>query len=337
MEARVRASLPHPPGWVYEPKWDGFRALAWGEGPRLDSRNERPLLRYFPELAPAVDALPNGTVVDGEVVVVRHGVTDFDALQQRIHPAGSRIAALAEATPAGLVAFDVLADRGDDLRGASFADRRAALTRLVATLPQPWHLTPSADDLDEAQRWFSEFEAAGCDGIVAKQRDGAYACGERAMVKVKHRRTVDAVVAGYRLHKHGDRLGSLLLGLYDEAGSLHFVGHCSGFSDDERVSLLAALRPLEAAAGAGFGENARQPGEPSRWSGDKDLSWVALRPELVVEISYDQLAGWRLRHAARLERWRADKPASACGMDQLVRPVGPSFGEVVEGRPEARG
>lgn len=326
----MRTTLPDPPGWVYEPKWDGYRALAWAGADgsaRLDSRNRRPLLRYFPELAESLDQLPAGAVVDTEVVVVVDGATDFDALSERIHPARSRITKLARETPAELVAFDLLAADGQDLRSAAFATRRQRLEEIAAGLGRRWHLTPSTEDVETAARWFDEFESAGCDGIVAKRRDAVYEEGKRAMAKVKHRRTVDTVVGGYRLHKEGDRVGSLLLGLYEENGKLAFVGHCSGFSDADRLALLERLRPLE--EGAGFGHGVRRPGEPSRWTGDKDLSWVPLEPRLVCEISYDQLAGQRLRHAARFERWRPDKDPEECTFDQLARPVGPGFAEVV--------
>ncbi|HVL99598.1 MAG TPA: ATP-dependent DNA ligase [Egibacteraceae bacterium] len=338
MEARVHTALPSPPGWAYEPKWDGFRALAWGgPEPRLDSRNQRPLLRYFPELAPALALLPAGAVVDGEVVVVRDGRTDFDALQQRIHPAESRIRLLAEQTPAELVAFDLLAVHGNDLRGAPFAERRERVAALVEGLEQPagprsWHLTVSTIDVEEGRRWFDAFEAAGCDGIVAKALTGAYEEGKRSMVKVKHRRDADVVVGGYRVHKHGDRVGSLLLGLYDDTGRLHFIGHCSGFGDADRVALLERLRPLEVPDGSaalGAGGSVRAPGEPSRWSGDKDLAWVPVRPELVCEVSYDQLTGDRFRHATRFARWRPDKDPRECTFEQLERPRGPTFADVV--------
>ncbi|MGH8903723.1 MAG: ATP-dependent DNA ligase [Egibacteraceae bacterium] len=327
MEARVRDRLPDPPGWGYEPKWDGFRAIAWGGTDRLDSRNQRSLLRYFPELEPALAALPAGAVVDGEVVVVIGGATDFDALQNRIHPAASRITKLATETPAELVAFDLLAMSGEDLRARPFAERRERLVALTATLPEVWHLTPSTTDVAEAARWFTEFESAGCDGIVAKLLDGPYLVGERAMVKVKHRRTVDVVIGGYRVHKDGDKVGSLLLGLYNAAGQLHFIGHCSGFGDADRTALLERLRPLEQRQS--FGDDARQPGGPSRWSAGKDLSWTPVRPELVCEVSYDQLTGERFRHATRFERWRPDKEPEDCALDQLERPEGPVFSDVV--------
>jgi ATP-dependent DNA ligase len=332
MEARVRERIPREPGWAYEPKWDGFRALAWGgPQPRLDSRNRKPLLRYFPELGAALRQLPDGAVVDGEIVLVAGGRTDFDALQQRIHPAASRISKLAEETPAELVAFDLLGVAGEDLRARGFAARRTRLAALADDLAHPWHLTPSTTDPDEAASWFSAFESAGCDGIVAKALDGAYRPGERAMIKVKHRRTVDVVIGGYRVHKEGDRVGSLLLGLYDH-GQLHFIGHCSGFGDADRVALLERLRGREVdgeGAPAGFGEGVRRPGEPSRWSGGKDLAWVAVRPDLVCEVSYDQLTGDRFRHATRFLRWRTDKDPQQCTMDQLECPEGPRFGDIV--------
>jgi ATP-dependent DNA ligase len=326
MEARAQDGLPAG-DWAYEPKWDGFRAVAWSGEIRLDSRNLRPLLRYFPELEAALQALPPGTVVDGEVVVVRDNRLDFDALQNRLHPAASRVVRLAKETPASLVAFDLLALEGEDLRNAPFDERRGRLVGLAEGLPRPWNLTPSTIDRDEAGRWFVEFEAAGCDGIVAKRRRGPYVEGKRDMVKVKHRRTVDCVIGGYRLHKEGDRVGSILLGLYDDVEELHFIGHTSGFSEEEAVALLDTLRGLE--TDDAFGAHARRPGGESRWTGDKDLSWVPVRPELVVEISYDQLTGDRFRHATRFERWRPDKDPRACSMDQLERPEGVTFPEVV--------
>jgi len=211
MKARVRGTPPEPPGWVYEPKWDGFRAVAWGgSDSRLDSRNGKPLLRYFPELQPALQQLPSGTVVDGEVVVVIDDVTDFDTLQLRIHPAASRVAMLAEETPADLVAFDLLADRGEDLREVSYGERRRRLEVLFADVQLPWHLTPVTGDLDEATRWFSEYEAAGCDGIICKQSDGVYREDKREWIKWKHRRDADCVVGGYRVHIDGDKIGSIL-------------------------------------------------------------------------------------------------------------------------------
>lgn len=326
MEAKVRTKWPED-GWAYEPKWDGFRAVAWsGEG-RLDSRNQRPLLRYFPELQRALDQLPAGTVVDGEVVVVVDDHLDFDGLQLRIHPAESRIEMLAESTPAQLVSFDLLAHNGEDLREAPFSERRSRLESLFDALNEPWNLTPSTTDLGEGQRWFTEFEAAGCDGIVAKQLDGSYVEGKREMVKLKHRRSVDCVVGGYRVHKDGGKIGSILLGLYNDVGELHFIGHCSGFSNQDRVAILELLEEIRSEDS--FGEEVRRPGGESRWSGDKDLSWTPVEPGVVVEVSYDQLTGARFRHATRFERWRPDKDAADCTLDQLERPEGPGFDSVV--------
>ncbi|MHB8870513.1 MAG: ATP-dependent DNA ligase [Thermoleophilia bacterium] len=328
MEAVTRTALPEPPGWAYEPKWDGFRALTWsGEAHRLDSRNGKPLLRYFPELEPALAALPDGTVVDGEVVVIQNGGLAFDTLQNRIHPAQTRIRRLAEETPAQLVAFDLLALHGEDLRSLPFEDRRSRLESLMESLAPPWHLTPSTRDLETARRWFTEFEAAGCDGIVAKALDRPYIEGKREMVKVKHRRTVDVVIGGYRVQAEGDRVGSLLLGLYDEEGALHFIGHTSSFSDREAQAFLPQLEALR--SDESFGADARRPGAVSRWTGDRDVGWEPLRPELVAEVSYDQLTGGRFRHATRLERWRPDKDPSECTLDQLERPSGTSFSDVV--------
>lgn len=331
MEAKVRDALPEG-DWAYEPKWDGFRAVAWSAPIRLDSRNHKPLLRYFPELIPSLEALPGGTVVDGEVVVVTEDRLDFDALQNRLHPADSRVRMLAAETPARLVAFDLLALRGDDLRDRPFAERRAALEGLIPGLGERWHLTPSTADRTEAARWFDEFEAAGCDGIVAKRLDAPYVEEKREMVKVKHRRTVDCVVGGYRVHTEGDKIGSILLGLYDGPG-LHFIGHCSGFTDQDRTAILRQLERLRTDDSFGAEGEVRRPGGVSRWTGDKDLSWVPVEPGVVVEISYDQLTGGRFRHATRFERWRPDKDAAACTIDQLGRPEGPGF-SVVTGEPE---
>lgn len=326
MEAKTSERWPDG-RFAYEPKWDGFRSVAWGGADlRLDSRNRRPLLRYFPELEPALRSLPGGTVVDGEVVVVVDDVTAFDHLQQRIHPAASRIRRLSLETPAELVAFDLLALEGDDLRDLPFRERRSHLERLFDRLDHPWHLTPSTTDEETARRWFDEYESAGCDGIVAKPLESGYAHGKRAMIKIKHRRTVDCVVGGYREHKDGGKIGSILLGLYDDEGELHFMGHCSGFSDHDRVEILRRLEEIR--SDESFGDNARIPGEPSRWTGSKDLSWTPVEPGVVAEVSYDQLEGNRFRHATRFHRWRPDKDARACTMDQLDRPEGPGFSDV---------
>ncbi len=327
MEARVTERWPEG-AYVYEPKWDGFRALAWSQPEiRLDSRNRKPLLRYFPEIRPALEQLPPGTVVDGEIVVVVDGVTSFDALSQRIHPADSRVQSLADATPAELVAFDLLAADGEDLRPAPFSERRERLVALLAGLDSPWHLTPQTDNEAVARDWFYELEPAGCDGIIAKRPHLTYQSGKRAMTKIKHRRTVDVVVGGFREHKDGGKIGSLLLGLYNDAGELAFIGHCSGFPDTDRAEIFSRfheLRTDESFAAA------RAPGGPSRWSSGRDNTWVPVRPEVVVEVSYDQLEGNRFRHATRFHRWRPDKEPHQCTMDQLDRPRGLAFYQVVE-------
>lgn len=330
MKARVKEKPPEPPGWVYEPKWDGFRAIAWSrpEG-RLDSRNGKPLLRYFPELEPALHQLPAGTVVDGEVVVVVDDVTQFDALQLRIHPAESRVNMLAEETPAELVAFDLLALEGEDLRSVPYLNRRRRLEQLFADLGRPWHLTPVTQDLEVAGRWFVEYEAAGCDGIICKQADRPYVEDKREWIKWKHRRDCDCVVGGYRVHKDGDRIGSILLGLYNDEGELHFIGHCSGFTDHDRVTLLEQFEQIRSDESFGGGEWTRMPGQQSRWSTNRSLDWIPVTPGVVVAVSYDQLEGGRFRHATRFERWRPDKDPEECTMDQLVRPEGPGFATVV--------
>lgn len=327
MEAKISERWPTGE-YLYEPKWDGFRSISWSTPEiRLDSRSQRPLLRYFPELRPALEQLPEGTVVDGEVIVIVEGVTDFATLQQRIHPAESRVKMLSETTPAELIAFDLLALGGVDLRNTPFVERRERLEALATGLEFPWHLTPQTESEDVARRWFDEFESAGCDGIIAKVPDLAYQHGKRAMIKIKHRRTVDCVVGGFREHKDGGKIGSLLLGLYDDRRQLHFIGHCSGFPDGQRVEIYN--RFLELVADDSFGEEARAPGAPSRWSADKDAAWTPVQPGVVVEVSYDQLEGDRFRHATRFHRWRPEKDAMSCTMDQLERPEGPGFQDVV--------
>lgn len=328
MKARVRVTPPEPPGWVYEPKWDGFRMIAWsGPEPRLESRNGKDLLRYFPELVPALHELPEGTVLDGEVVVVRGGVTDFDALQMRIHPAESRINMLAAETPANLVVFDVLVHNSVSLLDEPYEDRRALLEQVASKLGDDWYLTPVTSDLAEAERWFHEYESAGCDGIICKQTDQPYVPDKRNWIKWKHRRTIDCVVGGYRIHKDGDKIGSLLLGLFNDEDQLHFIGHCSGFTNQDRVQILKQFEQLR--SDESFGEEVRRPGSESRWSAGKDSSWIPVTPGVVIEISYDQLQDNRFRHATRFERWRPDKDAAECTMDQLERPTGATFGDVI--------
>lgn len=327
MEAKVRTVWPGD-GWAFEPKWDGFRAIVANDGePRIDSRNQKPLLRYFPELVDIVESLPQGTVVDGEVLVVERDQLAFDMLQARIHPAASRIEKLSAEIPATLVAFDLLADGGRDLRSEPFSLRRSLLESVMGEVSDRWMLTPSTTDIDKGKLWFDEFEAAGCDGIVAKNLGGPYVEGKREMIKLKHRRSVDCVVGGYRVHKDGDKIGSLLLGLYAQNGSLAFIGHCSGFSNVDRVDLLVKFEALK--QDESFGQDVRSPGGQSRWSAGKDLSWMSVRPGVVIEISYDQITGDRFRHATRFENWRPDKDPQDCTFDQLDLPNGPGFSEVI--------
>jgi ATP-dependent DNA ligase len=300
--ARPAKSVPTEPGWSYEPKWDGFRALAFVDGGdvHLQSRNGRPLQRYFPELA-----FPGGRyVLDGEIVVFDAGAQpDFDALGQRIHPAQSRIRQLAEATPARFIAFDLLAEGDRSLLELSQQERRQ---RLEALVEAPVDLTPMTTDPAQAQPWLH-----GAEGVIAKQRSAPYKPGERVgMVKVKRVRTIDAVVLGWRPGKHADTVGSLILGLHDDAGRLREVGHTSGFTAAQKRELVGRLAPYET------GE--RGSGEPSRWNNARDLEWVKLRPELVVEVAFDHTSNDRIRHGARLVRWRDDKDPAACTMDQLL-------------------
>jgi ATP-dependent DNA ligase len=320
MLAKGQTDIPRGDGWLYEPKWDGFRAIVFVDGERIHigSRNGQPLQRYFPELLPQISgALPQPCVVDGEIVVPSERGLDFDALQQRIHPAASRVAMLAEATPANLILFDILSLEDRDLRNERFDARRAALEQVLHG-NSGVALTPQTGDADIAQTWFVRYEGAGLDGVVAKRADQRYRSDERVMVKVKHLRTVDCVVGGYRVHKDGRGVGSLLLGLYDEDAVLHFVGHTSSFDAAQRRALLDELRPLE--GGTSYGEG-RTPGGQSRWAGSKDLSWIPLRPELVCEVQFDHLQGKRFRHASRLLRWRTDKSPSTCTFDQLEPPA----------------
>ena len=312
MEARVSERWPKG-SFAYEPKWDGFRALAWsGPQPRLDSRNQRPLLRYFPELLPAVEQLPPGTVVDGEVVVVHDNATRFDALQMRIHPAQSRITRLSEEIPAQLVAFDLLAAEGKDLRSWPFSIRRRLLETLAAGLTSPWNLTPTTTDQSIARLWFDEYEAAGCDGVVAKRLDGEYESGKRGMIKIKHRRHVDCVVGGYRVHKDGGKIGSLLLGLYNSEGALHFIGHCSGFPDTDRARSCSPCSRVSAPPSPLVKRRGRQAasadGQPKRACNGRRCN-----REWWWKISYDQLEKDRFRHATRFHRMaiRQDPPGNA--------------------------
>jgi ATP-dependent DNA ligase len=331
MLAKLATELP-PDGAVhFEPKWDGFRAIVFRGGDEIfiQSRDLRPFDRYFPELREALLArLPDGCVVDGEIVIATAHGLDFDALQMRLHPAASRVARLAADTPSSFVAFDLLAADGHDLRAAPQAERRARLERLIGDAGPPVHLTPMTTDRVVAARWLADFEGAGLDGVIAKPSDGAYQPGKRAMLKIKHARTADCVVAGFRWHKAGDDLvGSLLLGLYDDRGRLHHVGVTSAFTMGRRRELAQELEPLRANAlddhpwrdwaGGGQDGTTRMPGGQSRWSAGKDLSWEPLRVERVCEVKYDHMQGDRFRHAAVFERWRPDKQPKDCRYDQL--------------------
>lgn len=335
MLAKPQPDIPVGDGWRYEPKWDGFRALVFRDGTELfiQSRDLKPLNRYFPELEGPLRAIGKPTdrfVLDGEIVIAADGGLDFEALLLRIHPAASRVAMLAATRPAAYVAFDLLADGSADLRDRPFAERRTALERKLATAPSSVLLTPATDDPGIAQRWFAVFEGAGLDGVIAKRADRGYVPGKREMVKIKHQRTADCVVAGFRWHKNGPgtMVGSLLLGLYDAAGELQHVGVTSTFSEARRRELVTELAPLRADAlnehpwqawkeAEAAWEGRRMPGATSRWNRGKDLSWEPLRPELVCEVAYDHLQGDRFRHGTTFVRWRPDRAPQTCRYDQL--------------------
>jgi len=326
MLAKLAAEIPSGDGWQYEPKWDGFRALVFFDGREayLQSRDLKPLARYFPELAESLArALPRPMVLDGEVVIIGARGLDFDALLMRIHPAASRVKKLAAETPSSFVAFDMLADGKRDLTAAPLSVRRPALEEALRGVGAPVYVTPATGDRDTAADWFRRFEGAGLDGVVAKRLADAYHPGQRAMLKIKHLRTVDCVVGGFRWNRgeEGASVGSLLLGLYDGAGALSYVGHTSSFKANEKRALVAELAPyVTEDEGVGFG-GGRVPGGPSRWTGDRALDWVRLRPELVCEVTFDHLQGERFRHAATFRRWRPDKPPLACSYDQIATTV----------------
>jgi ATP-dependent DNA ligase len=329
MLAKSVRELPRGDGLCYEPKWDGFRCVVFRDGDEveLSSRGERPLTRYFPELVECCkDALPARCVADGEVVLVTGDGLDFDALQQRLHPAASRVRKLAAETPASFVAFDLLALGEKDLTAQPFRARRRELESVLATELTRVHLTPLTEDPALAQDWFDRFEGAGFDGVIVKRADMAYEQDKRVMLKVKHERTADCVVAGFRWHKDGAGVGSLLLGLFDRAGTLHHVGVASSFTAARRRELAGELAPLREDATAGHpwrdwavpqGGDGRMPGTVSRWTGGKDLSWEPLRPELVAEVRYEHLQAGRFRHGGRLVRFRPDRRPESCTYAQL--------------------
>jgi ATP-dependent DNA ligase len=337
MLAKLSADLPPGDGWLFEPKWDGFRAIVFRDGDEtyIQSRDLRPLDRYFPELPPALRAnLPERCVVDGEIVIPGADGLDFDSLLLRIHPAASRVNMLAEQTPASFVAWDMLALGDRDLRATPQGERRALIEAEMQAATPPIHLTPATRDVSVARDWFERFEGAGLDGVMAKPLAAIYQPGKRAMLKIKHARTADCAVAGFRWHKNGPQthVGSLLLGLYDDSGRLHHVGITSSFSWDRRAELAQQLQPLresaldehpwaEWAEWAGIGSaqasGTRMPGATSRWNRGKDLSWEPLRIERVCEVAYDHLQGDRFRHATTFVRWRPDKRPSDCRYDQL--------------------
>jgi ATP-dependent DNA ligase len=330
MLAKAVHEVPRQEGLLYEPKWDGFRCIVFRDGDEIElgSRNDRPLTRYFPELVELLqDALPERCVVDGEIVVVTEDGLAFDTLQNRLHPAASRVKKLAAETPASFVAFDLLAAGDDDLTGRPFSERRAGLEQIFDGSFGRVHLTPITGDPAVAEDWFTRFEGAGFDGVMAKPADQPYQQDKRVMFKVKHERTADCVVAGYRMHKDGEGVGSLLLGLYDDDGTLHHVGVASSFTAARRRELVDELAPLRDHAlddhpwrdwaVAQADHEGRMPGGMSRWNAQKDLSWEPLRVELVAEVRYEHVLGGRFRHGARLVRFRPDRTPDSCTYGQL--------------------
>jgi ATP-dependent DNA ligase len=335
MLAKRVSELPEGEGWLFEPKWDGFRALVFRDADEIlvQSRDEKPLNRYFPELVEALKAgLPTRCVLDGEIVIARGGGLDFEALQLRIHPAASRVQLLSKELPTSMVFFDLLCEGDQDLRGTPFRERRARLEALLGNAQPPLHVTPATSDPAVAQDWFRRFEGAGLDGVMAKHVAGTYEPNKRVMLKVKHERECDCVVGGFRWHKRGERsqIGSLLLGLYDDEGNLQHVGVSASFTEQKRRELVEFLAPYRENALEGHpwkrwaemeqeaaAQGKRMPGATSRWSQGKDLSWEPLRAELVVEVAYDHMQGSRFRHTAQFRRWRHDKRPRDCTYAQL--------------------
>jgi ATP-dependent DNA ligase len=334
MLAKRVGELPSGSTWIFEPKWDGFRALVFWDGDEIliQSRDEKPLNRYFPEVVEMLRTqLPPGCVLDGEIVIATKDGLDFDSLQLRLHPAASRVKLLSKQIPASVVFFDLLCVNGRDMRSEPFQVRRKSLESLLSSTKPPIHLTPATTDRNIASDWFRRFEGAGLDGVMAKPDSGAYEPDKRVMLKVKHERECDCVAAGFRWHKKGEKsmVGSLLLGLFDDSGALQHVGVCASFTEQKRVELVEVLAPyrehaLDDHPWRGWAEHAsadgpgqRVPGGQSRWSQGKDLSWEPLRPELVVEVAYEHMQGARFRHMSQFRRWRTDKRPSDCTYAQL--------------------
>src|SRR5512138_1799750 len=355
MLAKLADAVPEGDGWLFEPKWDGFRALVFRDGREvyLQSRELKPLNRYFPELVePLAASLPERCVADGEIVIAGKGGLDFEALLLRIHPAASRVKLLARESPASIVLFDLLALGDRDLRGAPLAERRALLERALAKPAPQVHVTPATHERAIAEDWFSRFEGAGLDGVIAKRLDSTYQPGVRAMVKVKHQRTADCAVAGFRWHKNGPgtMVGSLLLGLHDGDGKLHHVGICSAFTTARRRQLVEELAPLRENAmeghpwrewaewsDRGVDPGQRMPGASSRWNRGKDLSWEPLRVERVCEVAYDHLQGDRFRHATHFLRWRPDRSPAECRYDQLEETPAFELSRIFGAAPQRQG
>ena len=349
MLAKPATRLPAVP-LSFEPKWDGYRCIVFRDGDEvvLGSRNEKPLNRYFPEMiAPLQASLPERCVLDGELFVAVDGRLDFDALGQRIHPAESRVSMLAEQTPAAFVAFDLLALGDTSYLDRPFRERRAALEEVAAGFAPPVHLAPATHDRDQAMEWFERFEGAGLDGLIVKPLDDPYTCDKRAQFKIKHQRTADCVVAGYRVHKSGDGVGSLILGLYAPDGQLWHVGVAASFTAARRRELVDEVAPLEVDdigqhpwaswMDAEANADGSMPGAPNRWSGagGRDHSWIPLRPERVVEVSYTWATAGRFRGTTRMLRWRPDRDPSSCSTEQLAEPAPVPISEVLAARPTA--
>ncbi len=348
MLAKAIAGLPDESKYgdmVFEPKWDGFRCIVFRDGDEIElgSRNERPLTRYFPEiLEPLKTQLPSRCVVDGELIIIQDNELDFNALQLRLHPAESRVNKLATEIPASFVAFDLLALGDDDLRSRPYRERRQLLETSLAEATAPLYLTPTTTDRIKAQQWFEVFEGAGLDGLIAKAVDNPYVENKRTQLKVKHIRSADAVVAGYRIHKDGKGVGSLLLGLHDQEGNLHHVGVAASFTAARRTELLDELEPLREGAmenhpwrdwaEAYAHQGTQMPGAPHRWNAQRDGSWIPLRIERVVEVKYGSTLGGRFREVTKVLRWRPDKQPIECNFEQLEEPISVGVNTVLEAR-----